>query len=85
MSDNEGFKAPPIKGYQDVSGGKQAMVNENKALEERTLRMLDLLAASGAVDNRWLAIGRTSMEQAWMAINRAIFQPQRIKLPEDEV
>jgi hypothetical protein len=35
------------------------------------------------VDQRWLAIGRTHIEEAFMAINRAVFQPQRVKLPED--
>ncbi len=36
------------------------------------------------VDGRWLAIGRTQLQEAFMSINRAVFQPQRIKLPEDE-
>lgn len=79
-----GFKAPPIKGYQDVSAAKQEAVNGNKVTEEIILRHLDHLAALDGVDKRWLAIGRTHMEQAWMAINRSIFQPQRIKLPEDK-
>lgn len=34
-------------------------------------------------DPRWLAIARTGFEQAFMALNRAVFQPQRIALPED--
>lgn len=34
-------------------------------------------------DGRMLAIGRTQLQLACMAINNAIFQPQRIKLPED--
>jgi hypothetical protein len=92
---SNGFQAPPILGYQDVSGDKQAMVNELKEMEERILRQLDYLAqlhgvdgSPGSVrppfaDTRWLAVGRTHIQQAFMAINRAVFQPQRIKLPED--
>ena len=40
-------------------------------------------AATLAADQRWLAIARTHTQEAFMALNRAVFQPQRIKLPED--
>jgi hypothetical protein len=36
------------------------------------------------VDHRWVAIARSHFEQGYMALNRSIFQPQRIKLPEDD-
>jgi hypothetical protein len=35
------------------------------------------------VDQRWLAIGRTHIEQGFMAINRSIFRPERVKLACD--
>lgn len=35
-------------------------------------------------DQRWLSIATTHFQQGFMALNRAVFQPQRIKLPEDE-
>lgn len=38
-----------------------------------------------AYDQRWLAIARTHINEGFMALNRAVFQPTRIKLPEDEV
>lgn len=82
MSD-DGFKAPPIKGYQDISSDKQAAVNANKVTEEVLLRTLDMLGTNPAVDQRWLAIGRTHIEQGFMAINRAIFKPTRVKLDGD--
>ena len=34
-------------------------------------------------DPRWLAVARTDFQRAYMALNRAVFQPQRIQLPED--
>jgi len=81
----DGFKAPPISGYQDVSGDKAAFVNANKELEERILRRIDgMTDASLAIDQRWLAIARTHIEQGFMAMNRAVFQPTRINLPEDQ-
>lgn len=71
----------PIKGYTTQPETTVSMVNANKELEERLLRMLDVLADAGAADPRWLAIARTNIEQGFMALNRAIFKPQRIKLP----
>lgn len=86
---NEGL---PVKGYQPQSDEKVALVNENKVLEERVLRQLDKhvkqLGEKGpgalTVDGRWLAIARTQIEQGFMALNRAVFQPARIPLLEDE-
>lgn len=83
MADHTGL---PVSGYQPQSDAKVAFVNENKAVEERVLRQFDKVAISlkpGEVDQRWYAIGRTAIEQGFMALNRAVFQPQRISLPED--
>lgn len=76
----KGFTAPPIAGYQDVPAWKQRVVNDNKHAEERILRVLDEMKANKDIDPRWLAIGRTHIEEGFMAINRAVFQPQRVKL-----
>ena len=35
-------------------------------------------------DERWLAVARTHFQQGFMALNRAVFQPQRVNLPEDD-
>lgn len=82
MAEHQGL---PVSGYAPQTDDKVALVNENKALEERVLRQFDKLAAlpAGTVDGRWFAIGRTGIEQAFMALNRAVFQPTRVKLPED--
>lgn len=80
MTDHQ---ALPVQGYKPQSSETVASVNENKALEECILRKLDLMKVDPEVDQRWLAIGRTSLEQAFMAINRAVFKPSRAKLPGD--
>lgn len=72
-----------IKGFTDQSEQNKALVNINKEAEERVLRILDSLTEFPAVDQRMLALGRTNVQQAFMWINRAIFQPQRVVLPED--
>lgn len=73
----------PVAGYMPQRAETVALVNDNKRAEERILRTLDALKASGDVDPRWLATGRTDIEKGFMAINRAIFKPARIELPED--
>jgi hypothetical protein len=70
----------PVSGYTTQPQSAVDLVNSNKELEEIVLRRLDALAQQG-VDGRWLAIGRTHIEEAFMAINRSIFKPQRVKLP----
>lgn len=74
----------PVEGYRPQPMSNVELVNQNKRLEERILRELDSYATMPDVDKRWLAIGRTSMEQAWMAINRSIFKPGRAKLSGEE-
>ena len=80
MTEHKGL---PVDGYRPQSDMKVATVNINKQLEEQLLRRLDELKVDPTVDGRWLAIGRTGIEQAFMAINRAVFQPSRIALPGD--
>lgn len=96
MTDHKGL---PVAGYQSQSDEKVQLVNEFKAAEERLLRKLDEMAKpAGSVsfdsdepmkpywthDQRWVAIARTHFQEGFMALNRAVFQPQRIRLPEDE-
>lgn len=73
----------PVAGYRPQNDVALALVNANKRSEEALLRTLDELAARSDIDKRWLAIGRTAIEQGFMAVNRAIFQPERIALPSD--
>lgn len=72
----------PVSGYKPQSQASVDLVNANKKMEELCLLVLDELATKD-VDKRWLAIGRTHLEQAWMAINRSIFKPERVKLQKD--
>lgn len=84
-------KGLPVHGYQSQPTGKIDVVNENKIIEERLLRRLDNMSALASdIDGRWLAVARTHFEQArthfeqgFMALNRAVFKPGRVALPED--
>lgn len=81
MGQHEGL---PVAGYRPQSEVNVERVNLNKRLEEQTLRALDVLAQQADIDKRWLAIGRTAIEQGFMAVNRAVFQPGRVALPADD-
>ena len=69
----------PVKGYTPQSQERLDQVNMNKLSEELSLKRLDELELIDGIDKRWLAIGRTHIEQGWMAINRAVFRPERAK------
>jgi len=77
------YSGLPVSGYRAQSAEAVELVNTNKVLEERALRQLDLLFATQGMDTRWLSVARTHIEQGFMAMNRAVFQPGRITLPED--
>src|SRR5260370_10524118 len=77
---NMEHQALPVEGYKPQSQTSVDKVNQNKRLEEQVLRVLDELSLDLEVDKRWLAIGRTHLEQAFMAINRAIFKPNRVEI-----
>jgi hypothetical protein len=71
----------PVQGYRSQTPATVGAVNTNKAIEEQSLRVLDVLKDNPDVDQRWLAIGRTAIESGWMAVNRSVFKPDRAKLP----
>lgn len=73
----------PVAGYTEQTADRVNMVNEHKEMEERLLRRIDNLSAAGWIDPRWAAIAKTDIEKGFMALNRAVFKPQRVKLPED--
>lgn len=72
-----------VPGYVPQSEANLKLVKYHKEWEERVLRHLDWLKVQAGIDQRWLAIGRTNIETAFMAVNRAVMQPTRIGLPED--
>ncbi|WCA60264.1 hypothetical protein G6M16_007040 [Agrobacterium tumefaciens] len=74
------IKGLPVLGYRDQNEENLDLVNTNKQLEEVILTRLDLLAQLEDIDKRWLALGRTQIEQGFMAINRAIFKPGRVQI-----
>lgn len=80
--DQKGLNVPGYKATQPAIAVE--LVTAFKHAEERLVRQIEALAHSGhEVEQRWVAIGKTHLEQGFMAINRAIFKPERVALPED--
>ncbi len=85
----------PVKGYTSQSEANTALANEGKELEERVLRYVEKVAEQAKLvwagtdghlpdeRGRYAALGKTNIQQGFMWTIRAIFNPQRIKLPED--
>ena len=82
--DHATIEGLPVSGYRPQSPAAVASVNAAKELEEHVLRLIDELASDTAldVDRRWLALGRSQIEQGFMAVNRSIFKPGRVDLGE---
>ena len=76
MTEHQGL---PVAGYRPQTDAAVALVNQNKLIEEHLLHFMDELKNKD-VDQRWLAIARTHIEQGFMALNRSIFKPARVNL-----
>lgn len=74
----------PVAGYNPQTADKVAIVNENKALEERCIRAAEAIQKTEGMDPRMAALAITGIQQSFMWLNRAVFQPGRVSLPEDD-
>ena len=85
MSQNTAPTAPaPIKGYNTRPSEEQiALVNENKVMEELTLRQVDrhmnmVMNETMTIDPRWVALARSQLQQGFMNLNRSVMRPARL-------
>lgn len=75
-----------IAGYRELSADEIALMNECKALAEQCGAMIAKLRTysppnsvsvpvGSALDQRWISIGATHLQEGWMAVIRGIAQP----------
>jgi hypothetical protein len=66
-----------IKGYRELNETEITVMNDIKETGEALGALCDTLAAqpSSVVDQRWIAIGRTHLQQGIMALVRAVAKP----------
>jgi hypothetical protein len=72
MVDNQHQK---IKGYRDLSEVEISMMNEAKELASQVGVLCDKLSDMEGLDQRWVAVGKTGLQQGFMALIRGIAQP----------
>ena len=86
----ETFTQPKITGYRQLSETEVALMNEGKALAEQVGAFIEKLrtheSAGGKrfgesagnmppLDQRWVSIGATQLQQGFMSVMRGIAQP----------
>jgi hypothetical protein len=64
-----------IKGYRDLSQAEIDEMNLIKGVGETLGKLCDELSHNANPDQRWVAIGKTHLQQGIMALVRAIAQP----------
>jgi hypothetical protein len=64
----------------------QTTAYKRMSVEAQKDKILEFQVRMAAVQGalRWLAIGKTDIEKGFMAVNRSVFRPSRVALPEDE-
>ena len=78
-------KEEKIAGYRELAPLEKHEINKIKKMEQCLLKEINNIAEDNLVkiDGRWLAIGRTSIEQGFMAIIRAIAEPDTVRMPDE--
>jgi DNA-binding transcriptional regulator LsrR (DeoR family) len=69
---------PKITGYRQLSQEEVALMNEAKAIAEQCgafIEKLRLTDVAPTLDQRWISIGATQLQQGFMAVTRGIAQP----------
>lgn len=64
-----------IKGYRDLSEGEIKAMNAIKSEAERIGLLVEELEHNPDLDQRWVAIAKTSLQQGFMAAVRSVAQP----------
>jgi hypothetical protein len=64
-----------IKGYRDLTEAEIALMNEGKALAEQVGAFIEKLRGNPSMDQRWVSIGQTQLQQGFMATIRGIARP----------
>jgi hypothetical protein len=77
----ETMTQPKITGYRQLSPEEAELMNEGKALAQQVgdyiakLRAIEPTVSHSGLDQRWISIGSTQLQQGFMAVIRGIAQP----------
>jgi hypothetical protein len=65
----------PIKGYRDLREDEIGQINAIKLHGENLELLCKMLSGMAEIDQRWVSIGRTHLQQGLMALVRAVAKP----------
>jgi hypothetical protein len=65
-----------IKGYRDLSQAELDLINWVKDAAEDVGKLCEEIRAHEGVDQRWVSIGVTHLQQGFMAVIRGIAKPE---------
>ena len=71
----ENFTQPKITGYRQLTQEEAALMNAGKALAEQVGAYIEKLRSIDGLDQRWISIGATQLQQGFMAVIRGIAKP----------
>lgn len=66
----------PIAGYRNLSPAEIELINTVKRNGMVLQELVGMIAATPGIDQRWVAIGRTHLQEGLMALTRAIARPE---------
>lgn len=65
-----------ISGYRELNEEEIAAMNEVKAAGRELGALVEKLRLNTTLDQRWVSIGATELQQGLMALTRAIARPE---------
>lgn len=64
-----------IKGYRDLTQEEIDLMNQIKEKGAELGELVEKLEAMADLDKRWIEIGKTNLQQGFMALTRSVAQP----------
>lgn len=73
----ETMQQPKIIGYRELSEGEAILINEIKQVANTVGELVERVAMLPQIDDagRWAAIGKTQLQQGFMALIRSVARP----------
>lgn len=71
----ETFKQPKITGYRQLTEQEAELMNEIKQKGVELGDLVDKLAGTDSIDDRWVSIGKTDLQTGIMALVRSVAKP----------
>jgi hypothetical protein len=68
-------KGPLLDGYRQLSPDEIELANEVKRVASFVGLLVDRLQARQQLDQRWVSVGKTELQQGFMALVRSITRP----------